>query len=74
MKSPVFWYITPCSLLKVNQVFSIFRVEELGKQETIMKVGGEQSNGLTDVLDYIGNSSEMEDSISVPIGLPVGQN
>jgi hypothetical protein len=39
-----------------------------------MKVGGKQSNWLTDILDYIGNSREMEDSISVPIGLPVGQN
>jgi hypothetical protein len=39
-----------------------------------MKVGGEQSNWLAAILDYIGNSREMEYSISIPIGLPVGQN
>jgi hypothetical protein len=48
MKSSVLWYTTPCSLLKVNSVSSIFRVEELDKQETIMKAGGEQSSRLAD--------------------------
>jgi hypothetical protein len=39
-----------------------------------MKAGGKQSSRLADISDYIGNSREMEDSNSVLIGLPVGQN
>jgi hypothetical protein len=39
-----------------------------------MKVGGKQSNRLVEISDYIGNRREMEDSKSVPVGLPVGQN
>jgi hypothetical protein len=43
MKNSIFWNITPCSPLKVNQhleehVTSIFRTEELAKQETSMKL------------------------------------
>jgi hypothetical protein len=42
MKIYVFWDITPCSPLKVSRrseeyVASIFRVEELAKQETSVK-------------------------------------
>lgn len=51
MKSYVFWYVTPCSVLKVNCVSSIFRFEELGKQETVIIVGGKQSSWVADILD-----------------------
>jgi hypothetical protein len=41
MKSYVFWYMTPCSLLKINQqseehVPSILKVEEIAKQEALL--------------------------------------
>jgi hypothetical protein len=39
-----------------------------------MKAGGKQSNQLSETSNYTGNRREMEDSKSVPFGLPVGQN
>jgi hypothetical protein len=52
----------------------MLRVDELVKQETILKAGGEQSNQLGDISDYMGSRREMEDSNSVLAGLPIGQN
>jgi hypothetical protein len=57
----------------------MLRVDESVKQETILKAGGEQSNQLADIpdymgTDYMGSRREMEDSNSVLAGLPIGQN
>jgi hypothetical protein len=48
MKSSVFYDMTPCSQLKVNNVSeehvaSIFRVAEYAKHETSVKAGGKLS-------------------------------
>jgi hypothetical protein len=45
MESTIRSDLTPCSLLEVNQrleeyVASIFRIEEVAKQETSVKTGG----------------------------------
>jgi hypothetical protein len=44
LQNPIFWDITPCRPLKLNDVFvepvaSIFRVEKYAKQETSEKAG-----------------------------------
>jgi hypothetical protein len=39
-----------------------------------VKSSGKQSNQLTEISDYIGNRKEMEDSKSVLVGSPIGQN
>jgi hypothetical protein len=39
-----------------------------------MKAGGKQSSQLAEILDHIENRTEMEDSNSTLIGLPVEQN
>jgi hypothetical protein len=39
-----------------------------------VKVGGKQSNRLAGISDYKGNRKEIEDSKSVPVGSPMGQN
>jgi hypothetical protein len=39
-----------------------------------MKAGGKKSIQLAGSLDYVGNSREMEELASVPIGSPVEQN
>jgi hypothetical protein len=39
-----------------------------------VKAGGNQSNLLLKISDYVGRRRETEDSKSVPIGSPVGQN
>jgi hypothetical protein len=39
-----------------------------------MKASDKQSNWLAEILDRVGNKRELEDSKSVPVGLPVGQN
>jgi hypothetical protein len=57
-----------------ERVASASRVEEKTKQETSMRAGGKQSNRLAEISVYIGNRMEIEDSKSVPIGPPVGQN
>jgi hypothetical protein len=43
-------------------------------KETSVKAGGKQSSRRGEVSEYIGKRIQMEDSKSVPIGSPVGQN
>jgi hypothetical protein len=52
----------------------IFVVEEYAKQETSVKSGGKQSSWLADILDYVGNRRELDESKAVPIHSPAGQN
>jgi hypothetical protein len=57
--------------LKVNRRFG---AKEVVEQETSVKAGGKQSNCLAEISDYIKKRREVEDSKSVPIGLPIGRN
>jgi hypothetical protein len=49
MKSTIFWYTMPWSLLKDNvsekhNITYIFRIEEYAEEETGVKAGGKQSS------------------------------
>jgi hypothetical protein len=54
--------------------FLIFRVEEEAKQETNEKAWGKESERLAEMSECVGERREMEDSKSVPVGLPVVHN
>jgi hypothetical protein len=67
MKSSVFWNISSSSPLKVNDVS-----EDSARNSE--EAGGKQRNRLAEISDCIGNRRGTEDSKSVPLGSPVGQN
>jgi hypothetical protein len=79
MKSSAFWDITPCSPLKVNQRFGgtrrlLLQVGRISQARNQRKAGGKENKLLAETSEYVVNRREMEDSKSVPVGSPVGQD